>query len=114
MKVKVSSFSWKHGAPPLDAGYVVDCRPMRNPHHSPELRPLTGRDKAVQDFVKADPRFSNLLEAATHEAVHGHHVAFGCFGGRHRSVALAELAAERLRQGGHSVELTHVALGVFS
>jgi len=110
MKVKVSSFSWKHGAPPSDAGYVVDCRPMRNPHHSPELRPLDGRHKDVQTFVKGDPRSKGLLDAAAHEAANGHHVAFGCFGGRHRSVAMAELAAERLRQGGHSVELTHVAL----
>jgi UPF0042 nucleotide-binding protein len=110
MKVKVSSFSWKHGAPPSDADFVVDCRPMRNPHHSPELRPLTGRDRAVQDFVKSDPRFNNLLDAATDEAVGGRHVAFGCFGGRHRSVALAELTAETLRRAGHTVDLVHVAL----
>ena len=110
MKVKISSFSWKHGAPPADAGFVIDCRDMRNPHAVPALRALTGRETAVQDFVRSSPKFITNFDKALHEAGYGVHVAFGCFGGRHRSVAMAEITAAELRKGGADVEVHHFAL----
>ena len=113
MKVKISSFSWKSGAPPADASFVVDCRPMRNPHHVPQLRELTGRDRPVQDYVLTDPKFKPMFDEAVREADYGNHVAFGCFGGRHRSVAMAELLAQEFTKSGHQVELAHHALGVW-
>ena len=110
-KMKVFSFGFRDGAPPQDAGFVLDCRSMRNPHHQPALRELTGKDIDVQAFVRTDPRFKPLLDEALRMANDGEPVAFGCFGGRHRSVAMAELLAQELRNIGNSVETIHRALG---
>ena len=112
MKIKITSFSWKTGGPPADAAFVMDCRLMRNPHHLPKLRDLTGRDRAVQEYVMTDPKFKPMFEGALGEALHGNHVAFGCFGGKHRSAAMAEMLATELRKAGHEVEIVHSVLGV--
>ena len=112
MKMKIMSFSWKTGGPPADAGFVLDCRVMRNPHHVPQLRELNGRDRAVQDYVMTDPRYKAMFEEALREALYGNHVAFGCFGGKHRSAAMAEMIGAELRKGGHDVEIIHSALRV--
>jgi len=110
MKLTVYSFSFRDGAPPQDADFVQDCRRMRNPHHFPDLRPLDGRDARVKGFVREDVRFKPIFENAVQAASYGEKVAFGCFGGKHRSVAMAELVAEELRHQGHHVEVQHRAL----
>jgi UPF0042 nucleotide-binding protein len=85
---------------------------MRNPHSIADLRELTGRDRPVQSYVRTDPRFKPIIDEALHEAGLGRSIAFGCYGGKHRSVAMAEILAEALRKAGHDVAIQHIALGV--
>jgi RNase adapter protein RapZ len=107
---KVLSFSYRDNEVPNDAGLVLDCRPMRNPHHDPRFRPLTGLSQDVQDFVMCDPKFKALFDDALRASIDGDKVAFGCYGGRHRSVAMAELLAKELGKLGHSAKVEHLAL----
>lgn len=109
MQVTVKSFGFKYG-PPMDADLVFDVRFLPNPHYDPDLRPFTGLDEKVQDFVLSHPvtlefleRFIDLSsflvphyrkEGKTHLAI-----AIGCTGGRHRSVAIAHYLADYLRRG---------------
>jgi UPF0042 nucleotide-binding protein len=90
------SFAFKHGVP-LDADYVFDLRVLPNPHYIRELRPLTGRDKPVADYLAAQPEVAEMLgqirsflERWLPEFVEDHRsyltVAVGCTGGQHRSV----------------------------
>jgi UPF0042 nucleotide-binding protein len=95
---RIMSFGFKYSRP-RDIE-VVDVRDMKNPHHNMRLRPMTGKDKDVQDFVKKDA----LLDRTGS-------VAFGCLGGRHRSVAMAELVAEGMRRSGAEVQVIHRELG---
>jgi UPF0042 nucleotide-binding protein len=101
------SFGFKHG-PPRDADVVLDVRFLPNPHYEPELRPLTGLDRRVRDFIDADggltafyerldPLFDYLMPQYVAEGKAYLVVAIGCTGGRHRSVAIAEHLAERFR-----------------
>jgi UPF0042 nucleotide-binding protein len=109
--VKVISFSYRNGHPPSADGWLVmDCRRMRNPHNVPALRDLNGTDSAVQDYVRNDPAFTMLLDEAIREAAYGGKIAFGCYGGRHRSVAMAEMTTAALRAAGYEVEKEHQAL----
>ncbi len=84
---------------------------MANPHRVPTLKALTGRDRAVQEFVKNDKWFGSMQDAATMAVKDDDMLAFGCYGGRHRSVAMAELTAGELRKMGHKVEVIHSELG---
>jgi UPF0042 nucleotide-binding protein len=122
MAVFVTSFSYKNGLP-READLVFDVRFLRNPHYDPELKPLTGRDAAVADYVAADPDFApffgglvrllkRLLPRYEREGKSYLTIAIGCTGGRHRSVALAEKLAVELRRAGRSVTLSHRELGV--
>lgn len=101
------SFSYKHGIP-LDADWVLDARMIANPHYEPQLRPLTGRDAPVIDYLARDALAQRWLQDAqgllarwlpeiVRENRSAVTVAIGCTGGRHRSVALAEEIARRLR-----------------
>lgn len=101
------SFGYKNGIPD-GASWVVDVRLLDNPYWVEELRPLDGRDAPVRDYVLGQPAAQALLdnlertlrEALPHYRAHGRSqlvVAFGCTGGRHRSVAMAGAMAERLR-----------------
>ena len=101
------SFAFKHGVP-LDADYVFDVRVLPNPHYVPELRPLTGRDAPVADYLRAQPEVGEMLgqiEAfiarwlPAFEADQRSYltVAIGCTGGQHRSVYFAQVLAERFR-----------------
>lgn len=104
--VQLISFGFKHGVP-KDA-YVIDCRRLANPHFNARLRVLTGRDAPVQEFVKKDPRFRALLALGMEAIKEGVQViAFGCFGGRHRSVAMVEITAASLRAAGAPVTVFH-------
>jgi UPF0042 nucleotide-binding protein len=97
------SFGFKHGIP-LDADLVFDVRCLPNPHYVPELRPLTGRDQPVADYIEASPDamamladISGFVENWLPCFIRDHRayltVAIGCTGGQHRSVYFAETLA---------------------
>ena len=104
------SFSYKHGAPPENAELVIDCRAMRNPWTVPKFRELTGLNIMVQTFVGQDPKFTELLGLAMERCRFGGTIAFGCLGGKHRSVAMAELCHARLKDMGYESKVMHMVL----
>lgn len=117
MQVSVESFGFKHGLP-LDADIVMDVRFLPNPHWVDELRPLTGHDPAVREYVlrRAETgafveRFDALLQTVVpaYQAEGRSYltIAVGCTGGHHRSVAIAEEVAGRLRSRGVAVRVGH-------
>ncbi len=117
LQVAVESFGFKHGLP-LDADIVMDVRFLPNPHWEDDLRPLTGHDPAVRDFVleredtkafldRLEDLLRTILPAYQAEGRSYLTVAIGCTGGRHRSVAIAEQLATRLRSRGTAVRTTH-------
>jgi UPF0042 nucleotide-binding protein len=121
MTVTVTSFGFSRGMPPL-ADLVFDMRFLANPHWVDELRPQTGQDPAVADYIRADPAFPEAFERIRdlilmllprYEAQGKAYVniAFGCTGGRHRSVFTAEQMAAALREAGFSPTLLHRNLG---
>lgn len=115
--VTVHSFSYKRGLP-RGLDIVMDCRFLRNPHWDDTLRGLDGRDQAVADYVMADPRFApfftkikelaDLLLPAHKEEGKSHlSIGFGCTGGQHRSVTVAERLAQALADDGWQVSKRH-------
>ena len=117
LQVAVESFGFKHGLP-LDADIVMDVRFLPNPHWVDDLRPLTGHDQKVRDYVletaagsgfveRFDDLLASLLPQYEAEGRSYLTVAIGCTGGRHRSVAVAEELAERLRGRGIAVRTSH-------
>jgi UPF0042 nucleotide-binding protein len=117
LNVSVESFGFKHGLA-LDADIVMDVRFLPNPHWEDDLRPLTGHDPKVRDYVletaagsdfvdRFDELLGSLLPQYEGEGRSYLTVAIGCTGGRHRSVAVAEELAARLRQRGVAVRATH-------
>ncbi|MDK8473917.1 MULTISPECIES: RNase adapter RapZ [unclassified Corynebacterium] len=105
--VTVESFGFKNGSP-RDADIVVDVRFLPNPYWIPELRGCRGTDAPVADYVLSQPAaqkfvdnfvamFSTMLEGYRHEGKNFITVGVGCTGGHHRSVAVAEDIAKRLR-----------------
>ena len=121
LQLTLLSFGYKYGLP-VDADLVVDCRFLPNPHWVPELRPRTGQDPAVRDYVLAQDgagefldRYEGLLrllfEGYGREGKRYVLAAVGCTGGKHRSVAVTEEVARRLSVGGHETLATHRDLG---
>lgn len=111
LTITIHSFGFKHGKPTFERPtQVFDCRDLSNPHSNRGLRPMTGKDKAVQDYVFRGTRAEALAKNAIKAAQAGNDLAFGCIGGRHRSVSLAEVVAQRLQQQGHEVHVAHHAL----
>jgi UPF0042 nucleotide-binding protein len=117
LQVAVESFGFKHGLP-LDADIVMDVRFLPNPHWDDTLRPLTGHDPKVRDYVletaigstfvdQFDELLATLLPQYQAEGRSYLTVAVGCTGGRHRSVAIAEELASRLRGRGVAVTAAH-------
>jgi len=117
MQTTILSFGYKNGLP-LDADLVIDCRFLPNPHWVDELRPLTGLDGPVRDYVLRQPgagRFLDNLETLLEQLLPAYvtegkaylTIALGCTGGRHRSVAIAEEVARRLRADGEHVGVLH-------
>jgi len=115
--ISVVSFSYRKGLP-READLVFDVRFLTNPHYDVRLRPMTGIDQPVQNYIDSDPKFRKLLQdleqflvpllpAYQLEGKSYLTIAFGCTGGRHRSIATAELFAERLRQAGWSAQIRH-------
>lgn len=117
MQITVTSFGYKHGLP-LDVDMVLDCRFLPNPHWVDELRPLTGLDAPVREYVLGQAatgpfleRVRGLLEllvpAYIEEGKAYLTLALGCTGGRHRSVAVAEAVADALRELGYEPSVSH-------
>jgi UPF0042 nucleotide-binding protein len=108
LAVSLESFGFKHG-PARDADMVLDVRFLPNPHYEPDLRPLTGHDQRVVDYVGRDgqleafyerlePLLDYLLPQYVAEGKAHLTIAVGCTGGRHRSVAITEHLARRWRE----------------
>jgi UPF0042 nucleotide-binding protein len=117
MQTRVMSFGYKHGLP-LDVDIVIDCRFLPNPHWVDELRPKTGLDEAVVSYVMGQTstvpfleRLERLLGLVMPQfVVEGKSyltIAFGCTGGHHRSVVIAEQVAAQLRRLGYEPTVTH-------
>src|SRR3954447_19330324 len=115
--VSCLSFGFKNGVP-LDADLVFDVRFLPNPHFVPEFRNKTGKDAPVAEFVRSFPQTTEFLQRVTdlmlyllpHYVEEGKSyltVAFGCTGGQHRSVMMAEEMARRLKDAGYLVKSLH-------
>ncbi len=117
MNVTISSFGFSRGVP-HNADMIFDMRFLRNPHWDTQLRPMTGLDQLVKDYVSADPDFTTstrkiydllvyLLPLYDAQGKAYVNIAFGCTGGRHRSVHVAELFGKWLRDAGFSPTVLH-------
>ena len=117
LSVLLNSFSYKRGVP-HGVDMVYDCRFLRNPHWEPDLRQLTGKDQRVADYVMKDDRFSaffekindltDLLLPAFHDEGKSYlTIGLGCTGGKHRSVAVAEMMGKALANKGWQVSIRH-------
>ncbi len=118
LAVTFQSFGFKYG-PSRDADVMLDVRFLPNPHYEPELRPLTGNDQRIVDFINregdldefyehVEPLIDYLLPQYLEEGKAHLVVAIGCTGGRHRSVAIAEHLADRYHEEpGYLVEVQH-------
>ncbi|MCB0966782.1 MAG: RNase adapter RapZ [Ilumatobacter sp.] len=122
LQIAVESFGFKHGLP-LDADIVMDVRFLPNPHWEEELRPLTGHDPKVRDYVlerSVTASFLDHLEAMLVDLVPSYQsegrvyltIAIGCTGGRHRSVAITEELARRLSEHGIAARTSHRDVGI--
>jgi UPF0042 nucleotide-binding protein len=117
MLVSCLSFGFKNGVP-LDADMVFDVRFLPNPYFVPEFRKKTGRDRKVVEYIMGFPQATEFLDRVTklmlyllpHYVKEGKsylNVAFGCTGGQHRSVMMAEEIRKRLKKAGYYVKALH-------
>jgi UPF0042 nucleotide-binding protein len=117
MAIFVTSFAYRRGLP-READLVFDVRFLDNPHYHPALRPLSGRDELVGNFIATDRDFAAFFKALTDllgpllpryqaEGKSYFTIAVGCTGGRHRSVFVAERLAAWLTDQGRRVSLNH-------
>ena len=115
--VSCVSFGFKHGVPE-DADLVFDVRFLPNPHFVPEFRPLTGRHPKVAKYIRSFPQTAEFIQRISelliyllphyiHEGKSYLTIAFGCTGGQHRSVMIAEDVAKRLKHAGYRVKVAH-------
>lgn len=121
LSVTVTSFGFKYGIP-VDADFVADMRFLPNPFWVPELRPHTGRDEEVADYVRSRPGAEEFLDGFVpvllgvadgylREGKRFMTIAIGCTGGKHRSVAMTEEITRRLSDKGYLTRATHRDLG---
>jgi UPF0042 nucleotide-binding protein len=117
LSIFITSFAYREGLP-READLVFDVRFLDNPHYDPLLRPLSGLDREIQEYVARDPDFAGfvaalrqlllpLLPRFDREGKSYLTIAIGCTGGRHRSVYVAELLAELFRGEGVAVNVAH-------
>ncbi len=115
--INIKSFGYKYGIP-LDADLVFDMRFIPNPFYIPTLKPLSGNNKKVQEFVMKQEASRQFKETASkligdmipcyiREGKYHLNLAFGCTGGHHRSVTMANVFSEYFREQGYSVTLEH-------
>ncbi|MEV0599151.1 RNase adapter RapZ [Streptomyces sp. NPDC050315] len=121
LRATVMSFGFKYGLP-VDADLVVDCRFIPNPHWVPELRPYTGLNEEVSNYVFSQPGSKEFLdgyaellrivaEGYRREGKRYVTIAVGCTGGKHRSVAMSEKLARRLVSEGVETVVVHRDMG---
>jgi len=121
LRINIFSFGFKHG-PPRDADLVMDVRFLPNPYFEPELKAFSGEDPTVRDFIFKDPttsrfmdKYLNLLDFLVplyeKEGKAYLTIAFGCTGGRHRSVAIARAAHDHMKKYGHQIDIRHRDIG---
>ena len=117
MRITIESFGFKHGLP-RDVDMVIDCRFLPNPHWEEDLRPLSGLDEPVRDYVlgqgategfieRLESLLDMLLPAYVREGKSYFTLAFGCTGGRHRAVAITEYIAGSLKERGYDPTIVH-------
>lgn len=117
LSITVYSFGFKNGAP-VDADLVIDVRFLPNPYWDPEMRPLSGLDTPVHDFVMARSETQDFLEkwhglldslipGYVKEGKQQLAIAIGCTGGQHRSVTIAEATGSYLKSKGYRVSIAH-------
>lgn len=117
LNLTVMSFAYRHGLP-READLVLDVRFLRNPNWVATLKDLTGRDNEVQDYIAADPAFGEFLDRTRallelliprydEEGKNYLTIAFGCTGGRHRSVFITEAIIKWLRDKGYPAAIHH-------
>jgi RNase adapter protein RapZ len=115
--VSCVSFGYKHGLPE-DADLVFDVRFLPNPHFVPEFRALTGRDRRVAEYIRSFPQTQEFISRISELLIYllPHYIregksyltiSFGCTGGQHRSVMIAEDVNKRLRKAGYKVKVVH-------
>jgi UPF0042 nucleotide-binding protein len=115
--VSCVSFGFKHGVPE-DADLMFDVRFLPNPHFVPEFRPLTGRDPRVAKYIRSFPQTREFIKRISELLIYllPHYVeegksyltiSFGCTGGQHRSVMIAEDVSKHLRKAGYRVKIEH-------
>src|SRR6266496_1795988 len=115
--VSCVSFGFKQGVPD-DADLLFDVRFLPNPHFVPEFRPLTGRHPKVAKYIRSFPQTAEFIQRISellvyllphyiHEGKSYLTIAFGCTGGQHRSVMIAEEVAKRLKQAGYRIKVVH-------
>ena len=115
--VSCVSFGFKHGVPD-DADLLFDVRFLPNPHFVPEFRPLTGRHPKVAKYIRSFPQTAEFIQRISellvyllphyiHEGKSYITIAFGCTGGQHRSVMIAEDVAKRLKKAGYRTKVVH-------
>ena len=115
--VSVISFGYKHGVP-AEADLVFDVRFLPNPHFVPEFRPLTGKHPKVAQYIRSFPQTQEFIHRVSDMLVYllPHYIeegksyltiAFGCTGGQHRSVLIAQEVAKRLSKAGYPAKVTH-------
>ena len=121
LHVSIVSFSYRHGVP-READLVFDVRFLRNPHYDPVLRPQTGLDGPVGEYVRGDPEYGPFFDRLTAfllpllprfqgEGKSYLTVAIGCTGGKHRSVFVARALADALAQHATGVTVHHRDVG---
>lgn len=121
LRVQFVSFGYKHGVP-RDADLLFDVRFLKNPHYEPDLAPLTGLDAPVAEYLARAPGMAEFLErtealldfllpAYAAEGKSSVVIGFGCTGGRHRSVVIAEHMARRYSGGVYDVSVSHRHVG---
>ena len=115
--VSCVSFGFKHGVPD-DADLMFDVRFLPNPHFLPEFRPLTGRHPKVARYIRSFPQTTEFIQRISellvyllphyiHEGKSYLTIAFGCTGGQHRSVMIAEDVGKRLKKAGYRIKVVH-------
>ncbi|MGE0405815.1 MAG: RNase adapter RapZ [Candidatus Korobacteraceae bacterium] len=115
--VSCISFGYRHGVPE-EADLVFDVRFLPNPHFVPEFRPLTGRHPKVAKYIRSFPQSQEFIQRISDLLIYllPHYIAegksyltigFGCTGGQHRSVMIAEEVSRRLKKAGYRIKVVH-------